>query len=372
MEVLMFFVDKKSIWRRSFVLLSLLWLTACGEFEIGIADEANSGQVEVTVVTTVIAAIPEGMVLVTVTPPGQATPMTTTSTPTALLIPAATHTPLSQEATAVPTSSLPTSTRIPFATSVLATPTTPPYPEIITYPTVSAIVWPGDSVEIDYQTQADSVTLCVAPVFTQDWSCRPAPESGPYTMNIPAATTTNLHLRLLAMTNGSEVEATGLITLYCPENDWFFTGPPTTCPGGPPVETAAAYQRFERGVMLWLEDGQWWEDSSVIYVFYDEPSPYYEAFTESTMPPANAPTPNNEYDPPDGLFVPESGFGLLWRENSWIRQKIGWALAPEVAYTATVQKEYSQDDATVYLLGRENKLLILNMFNNTWSERNQP
>lgn len=368
----MFFVDKKSIWLQLFVWLSLLWLTACGELEVGIADEADNGQVEVTVVTTVIASIPEGMILVTVTPTGQAPTMTPTPTPTSVLIPAATHTPFSEDATVVSTAVLPISTRTPFVTPLAATATPPPYPEIITYPTVPTIVWPGDSTEIHYQTEADSVMLCLAPVFTQDWNCQPAPESGPHTVNIPADTTTNLHLRLLAMTNGSEVEAMGLVMLYCPEDDWFFTGPPTTCPGGPPVETAAAYQRFERGMMLWLEDGQWWEDGNVIYVLYDEPSPYYEVFAETTMPPANAPAPSNEYDPPDGFFVPESGFGLIWRENSWIRQKIGWALAPEVAYMSTVQREYSLDRATVYLLDVENQLLVLNMFNNSWSERSQP
>lgn len=369
----MFFANKKRIFQLLFILLWALWLTACGELEFGVAEEGSNQPVAVTVVTTVVASIPEGMVLVTVTPPEQPTAtafagtLATTATPTAV-VDQATAPPMTG-ATAVPTS---TPTPTPYVALPLPSSPTPPYPEILTYPTVGTMGQPGGDVTIDYRTRADAVRLCLAPVFTQAWDCQPAPESGPYTVNIPASTKTNLQLRLLATRNGSEIEGTAIVMLNCSKSEWFFSGPPITCPGGPPVETAAAYQRFERGVMLWLEDGHWWEDGSVIYVLYDDPNQNFEAFHDQTLPPDDAPVPNNEYDPPNGLLVPESGFGLLWRENSWIRQKLGWALAPEVAYTATIQREYSENRAVIYLTDVDARLLVLSLFTNNWSERSQP
>ena len=249
---------------------------------------------------------------------------------------------------------------------------TPSWAEILTYPTVSSIVWPGESVTVEYEVRANSATLCLAPVFTQEWDCRPVPSSGPYTLNIDAATTTNLHLQLNAYMGETESTGTATIMLYCTEDAWFFSGPPTTCPAGTPVETAAAYQQFEHGIMLWLENGLWWEPGEMIYVLYDSPSQNFESFPEYALPDNNAPMPDIEYDPPDGLFVPESGFGLLWRENSWIRQRLGWALAPEAGFTTTAQREFAQSGAYLYFLDFDDQLTVLNFYNGTWAERDQP
>jgi hypothetical protein len=82
--------------------------------------------------------------------------------------------------------------------------------------------------------------------------------------------------------------------------------------------------------------------------------------------------PDIEYNPPEGLFVPESGFGLLWRENSWIRQRLGWALAPEAGFSTTAQREFVQDGAYLYLLDFDDQLMVLNFYNGTWAERSQP
>ena len=36
--------------------------------------------------------------------------------------------------------------------------------------------------------------------------------------------------------------------------------------------------------------------------------------------------------PPDGLYVPKRGFGLAWRNYSYTRELLGWALAPEFGF----------------------------------------
>lgn len=352
-------------------LITALLLTACGELEFGVETKVSSGRPAVTVVTTTVAQIPEGMVLVTVTPSAQATAVdeaTVTATAVTPTTATPTTTPTST-ATATVTAVQPAPTRQPVVPANTPTPT-PSWAEILVYPTVSGIVWPGDSVTVTYDVRAETATLCLAPVFTENWVCDLVPASGPYTLEINPATTTTLQLQLNAYLNETQATGTAIIELYCDEDAWFFSGPPTICPGSQPVQTAAAYQRFENGFMLWLEQGQWWEPGEVIYVLYDTQN--FEPFPEYTMPDSNAPTPNIEYDPPEGMFVPESGFGLLWKENSWIRQRLGWAVAPEVGFSTTVQRGYSQEGPFLYLLDFDGRLLTLDLWTSNWAERSQP
>jgi len=354
-------------------LLTALLLTACGELEFGVETKVSSGRPEVTVVTTTVAQIPEGMVLVTVTPSAQATAVdeaTVTGTAVVTISPTPTAT-TTVVPTATATAAQPASTRQPVLPANTPTPTpTPSWAEIFVYPTVSGIVWPGDSVTVTYDMRADAATLCLAPVFTEDWQCRPVPSTGPYTLAIDPAATTNLQLQLNAYLGETQATGTTTIELNCQEDAWFFSGPPTTCPAGPPVQTAAAYQRFEHGLMIWLENGQWWEPGEMIYVLYDTQT--FEPFPEYALPDSDAPTPNIDYDPPEGMFVPESGFGLLWKENSWIRQRLGWATVPEAGFSTTAQRELAQVGPYLYLLDFDGLLLTLNFWNGTWAERGQP
>ena len=357
------------------LLLAALWLTGCGELEFGVETKVSSGRPEVTVVTTTVAEIPEGMVLVTVTPSIQATAIDEVmATPTAVATQTATRSPT---ITPTPTeTSTPTPIPIqlfPTRAPVLPSPTpTPDWAEILTYPTVSSIVWPGESITVEYEVRGNSATLCLAPVFTQDFTCHSAPTSGPYSLDIDPTTTTNLNLELHALADSNQAVGSATVMLYCDEDEWFFSGPPTTCPAGPPLETAAAYQQFEHGLMFWLEKGLWWEPGEIIYVLYDSPDQTFEAYPEYALPDSDAPMPDIEYNPPEGLFVPESGFGLLWRENSWIRQRLGWALAPEAGFSTTAQREFVQDGAYLYLLDFNDQLMVLNFYNGTWAERSQP
>ena len=42
-------------------------------------------------------------------------------------------------------------------------------------------------------------------------------------------------------------------------------------------------------------------------------------------------------EPPPGLYAPEQGLGKLWRENGYIRTRLGWARAPDVAMSGVFQ-----------------------------------
>ena len=44
--------------------------------------------------------------------------------------------------------------------------------------------------------------------------------------------------------------------------------------------------------------------------------------------------------PPAGLLQPIRGFGKVWRENQAVRDRLGWAVAPEQGYDAAYQVDW--------------------------------
>ncbi|MBE9507754.1 MAG: hypothetical protein IMY86_06855, partial [Chloroflexi bacterium] len=46
--------------------------------------------------------------------------------------------------------------------------------------------------------------------------------------------------------------------------------------------------------------------------------------------------------PPAGLLQPIRGFGKLWRENTNVRDGLGWATAPEQGFTTTWQEQIGE------------------------------
>lgn len=86
-----------------------------------------------------------------------------------------------------------------------------------------------------------------------------------------------------------------------------------------PDSSQAAEQSFEQGRMIWVQQ----QDS--IYVIYNDGSweRYADAFEEGMAESDPA------ISPPDGKLQPMRGFGKVWREQPQVRERIGWALAPE-------------------------------------------
>lgn len=95
-----------------------------------------------------------------------------------------------------------------------------------------------------------------------------------------------------------------------------------------------AEQTFERGSLFWLRPiDQIWiltiqEDGSKVWRVAEDN--FEEGMIESD--PALV--------PPDGLFQPIRGFGLLWREDPGLREALGWAISEEVGYLANYQYHY--------------------------------
>lgn len=130
-------------------------------------------------------------------------------------------------------------------------------------------------------------------------------------------------------------------------NTYIFTIPASwhqtwrdTCPSGPPMTTPAIEQVFEGGKMLRLESGK------VVYILYNDGSSTTatdqdtcQIFLDTWTP--DEPESIPEIIPPEGLYQPTRGFGLIWRGNVEVREALGWALAPEQSFDTMHQESQS-------------------------------
>lgn len=103
--------------------------------------------------------------------------------------------------------------------------------------------------------------------------------------------------------------------------------------------TSAATARFERGQMFWIQlrGGQ-----SVIYVviYGKSGTMTYKLFNDTWKEGDPATT---GLTPPAGMYEPQRGFGKVWREQSGIREALGWAL--ELERNTTVNYQVYQNGA---------------------------
>ena len=121
------------------------------------------------------------------------------------------------------------------------------------------------------------------------------------------------------------------------------------CPPLPtptPIETQAALQHFEHGLMFWLQS------QKEIWVLIASPTPdqfYWRVLPDSWSD--SQPESDPAIHPPAGKFQPIRGFGLAWRSgggsNGPQRADLGWALDEETGFTSTLiyypQGFYSPD-----------------------------
>jgi LysM repeat protein len=115
----------------------------------------------------------------------------------------------------------------------------------------------------------------------------------------------------------------------CGADQWFFVFYPSkqdsSCPG-PMISSNAAGENFEGGRVYWYDALPGSADTRrTIYVIYNDGT--WETFVDSwdESQPSNDPS----IMPPGGRFQPERGIGKLWRENTGVRGKLGWAYEPE-------------------------------------------
>jgi hypothetical protein len=97
------------------------------------------------------------------------------------------------------------------------------------------------------------------------------------------------------------------------------------CPTAPAAIVWSAYERFERGAMLWRSD------TNLTYLL----------FGDGAWGPSNETWDGREVpwrgDPPPGLFRPERGFGYVWGVRDDVFNRLGWATMPEKGFCAVIQ-----------------------------------
>jgi hypothetical protein len=121
----------------------------------------------------------------------------------------------------------------------------------------------------------------------------------------------------------------------------------------------AAYERFERGQMIWREDVR------EITVLYDDGS--YESYKDSWQEGDPVDVPGS---PPPGRFAPVRGFGHLYADQSHVRERLGWATTTEVGYTMTVETHPGGSGlyrvSGSYFTLPDGRVISLYPFSSTW------
>lgn len=115
--------------------------------------------------------------------------------------------------------------------------------------------------------------------------------------------------------------------------EYFFEPAPVDCPGSAPVNSAAAEQPFEGGFMVWVE-----AIDSIIVFFSDNSWQRFEDTWSEDQPESDP-----ELAAPPERFQPIRGFGKVWREQPDLRQRLGWALSPELGFKTVYQPQAGQD-----------------------------
>lgn len=247
-----------------------------------------------------------------------------------------------------------------------------PAPEIVAFQIVPTQAKPGDTVSLAWQARGETATLCPSAryiLFTAD-DCWQVPVSGFTTFLIPVEAEGFQYVDFILKVETSaplgSVTSQASVALEC-ERTWFFSDALQAgiCPLEP-VRSAAAAQHFQNGLMIWLrEPGRY-------YVLEDTPLSEAETsrnkvdiivdplrITRDTSADAKA---------PPGFYVPESGFGLVWRgdvdQSPGYRDRLGWALAPEFNYEAVLQCDDARPSGgrswqICYLQGPDAEVIVL-------------
>jgi hypothetical protein len=140
---------------------------------------------------------------------------------------------------------------------------------------------------------------------------------------------------------------------------WFFTPPPDLCAADDPLSSFASAQRFEHGLMIWIEAfGQ-------IYIFdgdLSQPAAWHvfrDPYTAGMI------RSDPSITPPAGLFQPELGFGAVWRGyyddqlDTPVREALGWALEREVRFQTTHQCSVRTRESVCFLARPDGEVIVL-------------
>lgn len=127
----------------------------------------------------------------------------------------------------------------------------------------------------------------------------------------------------------------------------------------------AAYEPFEHGYMVWRSD------TREIYVLTTsaelDDEGRYETYHDTWQ---EGDPVELSGTPPPGLYAPVRGFGHLYASQPPVRERLGWALAPEVGYTMLVETipggSGRYPGRSIYFTLPDNRVVNLYPFASTW------
>lgn len=298
--------------------------------------------------------------------------------------PSATWTPSATVTATLATAALPTETPPPTRPASTRTPgppvafplvpTIPPAPETLTataapthlaaairyFTTDSEFVTPGENVTLFWSVAGvDRARIYRVEEEGERLFRWDVMGEGQITVATRATDRDAARFLLTAQIGQVEIEQLLLIPLRCVDF-WFFDPPPDACAAAPAELTTQAEQTFERGRMVWVA-----ALDRIYVVFEDGARPgwamYPDEFNEGD------PERDESLAPPPGLEQPIRGFGLVWRSNPRVRERLGWAASPEVAFEGMMQADSAEPSlATLYLRLRDGGILALDAQTNEW------
>jgi hypothetical protein len=265
-----------------------------------------------------------------------------------------------------------------------APPTLPPAdstpgPVTITTFTVDrASIQPGESVNLSWASSGGATARLYQSARNTDMGREwiDLPPNGSLAVQVDGRVRETYYFSLFVYSHADIYQGTAemrtlFVRLPCPDT-YFFAIPaswqpsPTfgpaedeACPASPAVSASMAEQAFERGRMIWIQP------LDMIYVLYD--TAFYssnrllEVFQDSWT--TGEPDSDPGLAPPPGLYQPVRGFGKVWRENAQVRERLGWARAPEQAFGSLYQQPwstyYQRPGESVYLRDAAGRTLRL-------------
>lgn len=235
-------------------------------------------------------------------------------------------------------------TATPEATPELPATQATPIPTINYFRSDVEVADPGDTITLEWMTTgAVTVTLWhLAPTgqLGRFWDVSP---NGSFDYSIDPIERNYSRFALFASIDADNWQmATLSITLNCLD-DWFFTNAPDICPARAALFSEGAVQYFENGLMIWME-----AEDHIYVLFGDTSSPKWKRFVDSWE--EGEPEDDPTITPPEGLYQPVRGFGLIWREEPGVRERLGWAVEEEAGFSTAVQRtSYAKYNETYVL-----------------------
>jgi hypothetical protein len=265
--------------------------------------------------------------------------------------------------TATPLAPLPTSTAVPTAPA-----TTQGGPIIHFFRAEPEEAAPGDKIVLQWQSDGatEAVLYHILPsgqMPASGWHVAP---SGTYTYTVEPGEK-NWSDFLLYVLDASE-RSTGAnlrVKLHC-TTPWFFSPVPGVCPAAP-IVSAAAEQHFEHGTMVWIKEpwSPWVNGEGWIIVLYDDVNDWS---IHGDQWKEGQPDHDTELSPPPGLYLPIRGFGLLWRQNPEMRNRLGWAADQEAGFQTTIQHTTRFKYNSIYLSALDGNVWHLGPEFSSWAK----